>query len=76
MLNSIQFSLIPEPYVKSSDILYIATTIARNGYNIKQCTIQIEEYQDTDAEHLLNNPLIRSHSLRANNENSIINILT
>lgn len=34
--------IFPDQFVNAADVLYVATSIATKGYNIKQCTIQIE----------------------------------
>ncbi|XP_055311123.1 proton-coupled zinc antiporter SLC30A2-like isoform X2 [Sitodiplosis mosellana] len=66
--------IIIDPFVKSSDVLYIATTIAQKGYNIKQCTIQIEKYdREIECDEAVG--ITNQKSIVSENENSIINIL-
>lgn len=64
-----------DPFVESSDVLHIATTIAQQGYNIKQCTIQIERTPDNDCDNTINHTNSKSHSIVSENDNQIINIL-
>lgn len=33
---------LSDPFTNAAEVLYVATTIATKGYNIKQCTIQVE----------------------------------
>lgn len=61
--------IVIDPLVEASDVLYIATMIAEKGYNIKQCTIQIEKYRETESTS-------KTHSIGSETDNSIINILT
>lgn len=76
-------SVYTDPFADSSEVLYAATTIAKNGYNIRHCTIQIEKSTPENV-HSTNNPHYHNsisstrnflHSTELNNE-SMMNILT
>lgn len=67
---------IVDSLVEPSDVLYIATTIAQKGYNIKQCTIQIEKYRENECDDAASITNSKSHSIVSENDTSIINILT
>ncbi|XP_031626935.1 zinc transporter ttm-1-like [Contarinia nasturtii] len=68
--------IIIDSFVKSSDVLYIATTIAQKGYNVKQCTIQIEKYHESESIEANGLGIINQRSIVSDSENSIINILS
>lgn len=66
-----------DPFVDPSDVLNIATMIAEKGYNIKQCTIQIERYREIECDSIImNHTNSKTHSICSETDNSIINILT
>lgn len=51
--------------------------IAEKGYNIKQCTIQIEKYRETERDSIMiSHTASKAHSIGSETDNSIINILT
>lgn len=68
--------MFSDPFVKSSDVLHIATLIAQKEYNIKQCTIQIEKYRENDCDESVGLTNQKSHSIVSDADNSIINILS
>lgn len=67
-------SLRTDPFAESSDVLYIATTIAQMGYNIKQCTIQIEKYREIEYDEAAAEQ--KSHTIVSETENPVVNILS
>lgn len=71
------FYIFLDSFVDSSDVLHIATMIAEKGYNIKQRTIQIEKYRETECDSIIvNHTNLKTHSIGSETDNSIINILT
>lgn len=57
-------------------MLYVATTIAQKGYNIKQCTIQIEKYRDIEYVEAAAAAEQKLHAIVSETENPIVNILS
>lgn len=69
--------IVIDPCVEQSDVLHNATMIAERGYNIKQCTIQIEKYRETECDSIIvNHTNSKPHSMGSETDNSIINILS
>lgn len=73
--------IISDPLVNAAEVLYIATTIATRGYNIKHCTIQIESISAFDTakdtiEQTHNQAKSQTQPITTNdNSDSIISIL-
>lgn len=75
-INALQF-YVTDPFVEPSDVLHTATMIAEKGYNIKQCTVQIEIYREIERDSIIvNHTTTKTHSIGSETDNSIINILT
>lgn len=74
-------NFVSDPFANAAEVLYVATTIATKGYNIKQCTIQIESISAFDAaadaiEQNHNQGKSQTQNVMTNdNSDSIISIL-